>query len=583
MSGENTIDPLVSLTFSVYSNKGVYALLLGSGLSRTSGIPTGWEITLDLIRKVATLERENCDPNPEKWYCKKHGTAPDYSRLLNDIAQTPTERQQLLRSYFEPTEDERAQNQKTPTKAHLAIAKLVASGYIRVIITTNFDQLTEKALQNAGISPTVISTTDQLKGALPLVHSGVTLIKLHGDYLDTRIKNTCDELSAYESEMDKLLDRVLDEYGLIVCGWSGDWDTALRKAIERCPTRRFTTYWTAVSELSEKAQALASSRRAIILRIQDANHFFESMLEKVQSLEDMASPHPLSAKIATACVKRYIVDPASKIRLHDLVQEETEKLFKEINSPRFGGNAQQEELRTEIPKRAVQYRSLCDTLLHILVTGCYWGSSEHTRCWSTALQRIADIESIGGYVCLTKFRRYPALLLFYGAGIAAIASGNYQTLASLLLNTKVKNENNKKVAACSGIFAFAVLGDKHCFLPEYENNITPVSDLLSKELREPLLDYLPAQEDYDNTFDRFEYLLGLSFLHLNYGGNDDKCWGPVGRFMCRGRHYGFNIAQQIGNELTAAGANWLPLKAGFFNGSIDQAIKAKAMYDAYLS
>ena len=50
------IDPITALAFSVYENKGVYALLLGSGVSRAAYIPTGWEVTLDLIKRVAALE-----------------------------------------------------------------------------------------------------------------------------------------------------------------------------------------------------------------------------------------------------------------------------------------------------------------------------------------------------------------------------------------------------------------------------------------------------------------------------------------------------------------------------------------------
>jgi hypothetical protein len=65
-------------------------------------------------------------------------------------------------------------------------------------------------------------------------------VKLNGDYLDTRIKNTPEELSGYHPSIDRLLDRVLDEYGLIVCGWSADWDTALRRAFERCPSDQET-------------------------------------------------------------------------------------------------------------------------------------------------------------------------------------------------------------------------------------------------------------------------------------------------------------------------------------------------------
>jgi hypothetical protein len=269
------IDPMVSLAFSVYSNKGAYALLLGSGVSRASGIPTGWEVVLDLIRKVAKLEGEDCQPDPAAWFRHKHAADPDYSKLLDVIAKTPTERQRLLRSYFEPTEEERTHFLKTPSSAHKDIAQLVAAGYVRVIITTNFDRLMEKALEEVGVAPTIISTPDQLTGALPLAHSGATLIKIHGDYLDTRIKNTESELASYDPALSGLLDRVVDEYGLVVCGWSADWDIALRAAIERCPSRRFTTYWAIRSPLTHHAKRLVDHRKAALIQIRDANQFFD--------------------------------------------------------------------------------------------------------------------------------------------------------------------------------------------------------------------------------------------------------------------------------------------------------------------
>src|SRR5258707_8979262 len=207
------IDPLIALAFCVYSSKGAYTLLLGSGASRAAGIPTGWEVVLDLVRKLAKLENEDCGPDADAWFRRKHGVEPDYSKLLDGIAKTHAERQQLLRSYFEPSEEERSQGLKVPTEAHKAIAKLVAGGYLRVIVTTNFDRLMEKALEESGIAPTVISTPDQMVGALPLAHSGATVIKLHGDYLDTRILNTPEELASYDGRLERLLDQVVDEYG----------------------------------------------------------------------------------------------------------------------------------------------------------------------------------------------------------------------------------------------------------------------------------------------------------------------------------------------------------------------------------
>src|SRR5436853_6330035 len=99
-------DPLLSLAFALHSNKGVFALLLGSGRSRAAQIPTGWEVVLDLIRKVAALDGSNAEPDPAAWYRAKFHHEPHYSEVLQSIAHTPIERQQLLKTYFEPTIEE---------------------------------------------------------------------------------------------------------------------------------------------------------------------------------------------------------------------------------------------------------------------------------------------------------------------------------------------------------------------------------------------------------------------------------------------------------------------------------------------
>jgi hypothetical protein len=579
------IDPMVSLAFTVYANKGTYALLLGSGISRASGIPTGWDVVLDLLRKLAKLEGENCEPDPADWFREKHGAEPDYSKLLDEIAKTPAERQQLLRDYFEPTEDERGQGLKLPSIAHKAIAQLVAAGYLRVIITTNFDRLVEKALEEIGIAPTVISTIDQLTGALPLAHSGVTIIKIHGDYLDTRIKNTHLELSAYDKAQDSLLDRIFDEYGLIVSGWSGDWDFALRTAIERCPTRRFSTFWTTRSPLSEKSSALAKHRQAVVLQTKDANYLFESLREKVQALADLAAPHPLSAKMAAATVKRYLVDPSAKIRLRDLVHEETEKLFVEICAPAFGGQSQFSP-GEELTKRVDRYGALCEILLTIFVTSSYWGGEDTTKLLATSLQRIANpAESGGGSVYLLNLRRYPALRLFYGAGIAAHAAGNFSALAAILTKPRARDAHSKDQPIYAVIYPNAVMEKEvgH-LLPGLARHHTPVSDHLYDTLRDPLREYLPRDEDYQDAFDRFEYLLGLIHANLVQNEWENGWWGPVGCFAWRGMHFHQEgrVSQRIGAEIEAQGSNWPLLKAGLFGGSLDQLKVAKAKFDTFL-
>ena len=278
------IHPLDSLAVAVHGSPGAYAVLLGSGVSVGAGVPTGWGVVQDLVSKVARLQGVDPGDDPASWYQDEFGTEPEYSTLLEALAKSPTERSMLLRSYFEPTLEERARGIKIPSRAHRSLAKLAAAGTLRLFLTTNFDRLMEQALEDAGIVPTVLSTPDSVRGAPPLAHSGCTVIKLHGDYRDTRIRNTPAELEAYDEIFEALLDRILGEHGLIVCGWSAAWDGALWRAFERAPVRRYTTFWADVVPPGEHAARLIDAHKAEFLLVKDSDTLFNDLEQKVQLL-----------------------------------------------------------------------------------------------------------------------------------------------------------------------------------------------------------------------------------------------------------------------------------------------------------
>ena len=73
------IDPLDSLAFSMEANRGVYALLVGSGVSFAAEIPTGEQITSELIRRLAHMKNEDCGSDPKAWYRQIFKEEPDYS------------------------------------------------------------------------------------------------------------------------------------------------------------------------------------------------------------------------------------------------------------------------------------------------------------------------------------------------------------------------------------------------------------------------------------------------------------------------------------------------------------------------
>ena len=82
------MSPDAKLAFSMSENPGVYALLLGSGISRAASIPTGWEITLDLARLAAASEGVTDRTDWRTWHLERFGVEPGYSDLLDRLTST---------------------------------------------------------------------------------------------------------------------------------------------------------------------------------------------------------------------------------------------------------------------------------------------------------------------------------------------------------------------------------------------------------------------------------------------------------------------------------------------------------------
>lgn len=570
-------DPMFSMALSVQSNKGVFALLLGSGVSRSAGIMTGWDIVLDLVRKLAHMQGKECEPDPAAWFAAEYGKEPDYSELLGMVAKTPATRSGLLRPYFEPTAEEREQGKKIPTAAHKAIAELVVGGYVRVILTTNFDRLLEEALAGVGIAPVVIDSTDDAIGALPLVHAKCTVVKLHGDYLDPRIRNTPAELASYDKAVEVLLDRVSDEYGLIVCGWSGDWDTALRAAIERCPNRRFPTYWATVGDPGDTAVRLVRHRGGEFIRITGADAFFPGLKERVAGLETFEQRHPLSEKMAVANVKRYIAEEKHRILLHDMVMEETERAFDRLSGAEFPMDGPLDF--NTVPLRVARYEASVGVLLSIISNGCFWGEKEHEGLWGRCIERLAKPPGgVSGYVEWLHLRYYPATLALYAGGLAALASSRYETLAALLTKPKTI-ENGKEVIAASMANPVSVLSVAYGrSLPGRGQNILPMNEHVYVLLMGRMKELIPDEAVFEKLFNRFEYFLALACAD-HFGEDGDVYMCPPGRFSYLNRFHGPTFAKGISQEIEEQGAKWPLLAAGMFGGDVERLKRVKAGMD----
>lgn len=562
------MDATLSLAISLTNTKGATALLLGSGISSAAGILTGWGITLDLVQKMAAVEGELPGPDLAAWYQKKYDDEPDYAKLLQLLAPTPAERQRLLRGYFVPTDEEREQHIKQPTKAHRAIAEMVRQGYIRVILTTNFDPLLEMALEEVGVQPAVVSDAAAIAGMMPMQHEPVTIIKLHGHYLDTRLRNTPAELEAYEPELDRLLDRVFDEYGLIICGWSGVWDVALRQALLRCPTRRFSTYWTVKGGLAAEAQNLAKQRAANVIDIAGADGFFQGLAEKVAALEDLAQPLPVTTAVAVATLKRYLPVEAQRIRLHDLMMAEVEAVWERAEGLIPTGLPTVENIAQTVGK----LDGLCERLVHLLAIGAYWSGPGHHSLWIKSVERMSrfktdPLRSSSNYVIWSELAHYPLLLTFYAVGLGAVAAGNTELLLDLTLEAKLRGTYRDELEAPATRLFQPIGVDSLAPLWPTKHTLS-LNDHLHQVLRSAFVEIVPENAAYDDIFDRFEYSTALAFKGVLTELKDSNAqffWH--GRYLIRGGRSGGNTAvKEVKKEISEMGPRWPLLKRGLFHG-----------------
>ncbi|MFJ2191705.1 SIR2 family protein [Kitasatospora sp. NPDC087861] len=567
---DQSTEPHVKLALGLRSVPGGYAVLLGAGASVSAGMLSAWGVQGDLIRKIATIERDeipDTDDGPYDWYVERFGREPAYDTLLAELAKTAAERQALLRSYFEPDETEREQGLKQPADAHRALARLVAAGYIRVIITLNFDHLIEDALREAGLRPTVIRRPSDLAGMIPLhaQRQGV-VIHLHGDYLDPgSMRNTPEELAGYEEEVGKLLDQVFDEYGLIIAGWSAKYDPALVTALKRCPTRRFDTYWADPFPLSAATTELLEYRQGTYVPA-DADRFLCRTADAVIALSESSRANPQNIAAAIATAKRELRGDGPAINLHDTLRRETARLadhpLRTANS-----NVPEPDLLAEHGRRLTEWESETELLAALAAVTAYWGSDTTDRYWFADVERLATTTWVTGKDMLNQLRRAPATLLLHSAGVAAVAAERWPLVARLLTGPQARD-----IPRQADRPAAALLG------PQTVLGFPTSAARLHQYLKPLFAGHVVANESaFTEAWERFEYLRLLV-------QQDSDQYGEMPHLLVSGMRGNYRPLASNWLDRELAQGNQHPLlRASFLGGDLDRVTTAQKMVDSLIT
>lgn len=512
-------------------------------------MPTGWGVQLALMRQVAQAEGVRVDPDDEeslaRWWAEAHGE-PTYSALLEELAATQTERQAILQRFFTPTDEERAEGLKVPGRAHESIARLVAAGAIRLVLTTNFDRLIEQSLEARGIEFDVWSSPEEIIGGVPLEHGRTVVVKLHGDYRRTNLRNTELELSEYPNEVELLLDRVLDSFGVVACGWSASHDIALRAAIERAASRRYSWWWSVRgSEPSGAVSEVIAHRDASLIPGHDADEFFGELADRYAAVGSTQPSDSQDRLIAREVTARRAADPNERQRLiQDLLETAgrvREALGDENRLPRLVGSITAEDVVARSSALVELVRPLAEKTAAV-------ASSADEEVARDVMRRVVEVlvEVPDGLL-----QRVPALLVSYCFGIVAVDNDRLALLRRVATESMVRPSSHRDAEPLVAALHPWRIFDSNEQVAQWLANEgpidtkyhTPLSQWLERLCRD-LLEPFPVtatEEHWEIAFDRFEWAAGLLLASLAMGREpgDGRAWVPpphVGNFSWRYRY-----------------------------------------------
>ena len=274
------------------------ALFVGAGVSVNAGIPTGNALIKELKKQYPKA-------------LDKPAGEYSYAEALKRALPRKEQRRRLFELLCAGC---------PPDKEHHLIAHLVAHKKISIVLTTNFDQLTELALMSRGPRhPRVYLYDDDIE---PPFYSTASpkVLKLHGDFLFDDIANLDDELERRLNENMKMkVCAYLDDRALISVGYAGRDETIMKLLMQVAKSRSGMKYglWWVIHHKSEKKNPRLISlinrmrengKRAEIIGPTNARQFFYTLCISLKLDPPKSFPFAIRPKrtLVSSYVQRFV-------------------------------------------------------------------------------------------------------------------------------------------------------------------------------------------------------------------------------------------------------------------------------------
>ncbi|MCH5280931.1 MAG: tetratricopeptide repeat protein, partial [Lachnospiraceae bacterium] len=211
LSQEGFVEEIKQVTIGPHPSK--FCFVLGAGASKSSGIKMGQEL-------VDIWEKELIKRNKQ-----------DYDNWKSELGITEENKYNFYSQYYEkrykkrPIDGlnflEKMMEHVNPNVGYVMLSYLLTRTIHNVVITTNFDHLTEDAVNYYTSSLPLIIGHESLAHYISEDIRRPTIIKIHRDLLFDP-KNTVEDVEILHDEWKEGLDRIFSEYHPVFIGYAGN-------------------------------------------------------------------------------------------------------------------------------------------------------------------------------------------------------------------------------------------------------------------------------------------------------------------------------------------------------------------------
>jgi hypothetical protein len=281
-------------------------------------------------------------------------------------------------------------------------------------------------------------------------------------------------------------------------------------------------------------------------------------------------------------VKALLGRPPPRIDLNDFVLAEVRALCKTLSSDQFDVKSAP-VAKEPFLQRLEQYERASTPAMKMLATIGYHGTPAERELVTDVVWSLGEQRSHEGAAGWTQLQYYPALLIEYATGVAAVARHNFQLLAAALIDPLLSlGSRSDKVPAVRALnypTVFMSTQALYEWLPTNGRRRSSASDYLIRVVRPILAELLPGESQLDDAYDTFEFIVGASAMFV-----DSTDWAPFGRFIWRHRRdFQESPPVRFFKQGFQEGDDWGLIKAGFFDRSSAKSMQAFEGYCKLLS